>query len=144
MVTSLGMLGEGVGLGLGLGLGLGVRSGMYYALKSCVMPARFYRRYQLLTPRSAVLTSSCSALAICGFYDSSPRSVVRDRPVVHGVSGFEVLISQSVDRCFYAVRLPVQHASPTPACMCNPVRPGRGLKQSVSSLKCALGVRRAS
>ena len=37
MVTSLGMLGEGVGLGLGLG----VRSGMYDTLKSCVMPARF-------------------------------------------------------------------------------------------------------
>ena len=36
MVTSLGMLGEGVGLGL-----VGVRSGMYDALKSCVMPARF-------------------------------------------------------------------------------------------------------
>ena len=35
MVTSLGMLGEGVGLGLG------VRSGMYDAIKSCVMPARF-------------------------------------------------------------------------------------------------------
>ena len=35
MVTSLGMLGEGVGLGLG------VRSGMFDALKSCVMPARF-------------------------------------------------------------------------------------------------------
>ena len=39
MVTSLGTLGEGVGLGLGLGLG--VRSGMYDALKSCVIPARF-------------------------------------------------------------------------------------------------------
>ena len=37
MVTSLG----GKGVGLGLGLGLGVKFGMYDALKSCVMPARF-------------------------------------------------------------------------------------------------------
>ena len=35
MVTSLGVLGEGVGLG--------VKSGTYDALKSCVMPARFLR-----------------------------------------------------------------------------------------------------
>ena len=37
MVTSLSVLGEGEGLGLVLG----VKSGMYDALKLCVMPARF-------------------------------------------------------------------------------------------------------
>ena len=31
------------GKGVGLGLGLGVKFGMYDALKSCVMPARFNR-----------------------------------------------------------------------------------------------------
>ena len=58
MVTNLGMLGEGVGLGLGLGLG--VRSGMYDALKSCVMPARFLSIKSLGQPRK----SRCS-LNLC-------------------------------------------------------------------------------
>ena len=54
MVTSLGMLGEGVGLGLGF------RSGMYAALKSCVMPARFLSMKSLGLPRR----SRCS-LNLC-------------------------------------------------------------------------------
>ena len=68
MVTSLGVLGKGAGLGLGpgLGLGRGVRSRMYDALKSCVMPieAGVHRFHQSFEDASGV-GGGCLFFKVC-------------------------------------------------------------------------------